>query len=526
MMPHNNTTHSRWFSRVSFAAALAIASPFEFAGAQWSAVYQQSQLAAPHNGALRQRHGAADRLISALDASRLHIYEALWGRARTNVARLDETLSRELIGDVIARPPRFALEAEASGQAFRKLVPEIEAVFGWTRMFQRQVYDVLADETMLVTDKDGRITELLGYYRSRPELALSGRPKNLGQLNTGSSALMFRRAFPRTNGVLWNAQWFEAGLFEPLVRAQSSAERTRLVEQTIGRFRQMLENPPATAPYLMPISAAVAPEFARRYPEAAAIVDNLHMLQDQIADILVAREVPRSAKRQEMLRAAGSFRSDTTAAMAYTEWANFGETIGANNMGGVAVGFSAALPQPTVARGMSLASQADSARGMAGMDHANMQRAASPADTGLRAVYDRMMADQVIRERVATDPVLQQMLARIGAGSPGANMPGMRMPGMPPNADAMAGMQHGTSASATMTPGTTMPGPTAEERRQANEFVARLLADPAVEARIQGSPELLRLWNDPDVQRRIQELRRANPLRPTPPTGTNRPPSQ
>ena len=48
-----------------------------------------------------------------------------------------------------------------------------------------------------------------------------------------------------------------------------------------------------------------------------------------------------------------------------------------------------------------------------------------------------------------------------------------------------------------------------EDRRQAVEFVVRLLSDAEVAARVQADPELRRLWWDPDVQRRLAELRRA-----------------
>ena len=36
----------------------------------------------------------------------------------------------------------------------------------------------------------------------------------------------------------------------------------------------------------MPMTAAVAPEFARRYPEFAIIFDNLHSMHDVISDVL------------------------------------------------------------------------------------------------------------------------------------------------------------------------------------------------------------------------------------------------
>ena len=124
------------------------------------------------------------------------------------------------------------------------------------------------------------------------------------------------------------------------------------------------------------------------------------------------------------------------------------------------------------------------------------QRADTSALQPLMAVFQRMMADPVIRERVATDPVLQRMLQSLGA------LPGMQtmMQGTQ-NMPGMQGMQGHT--------GMDMAGmqPTLQDQQQALNFIARLLSDPSVQAKIQDETTLRRLWADPDVQRRVGELR-------------------
>ena len=137
--------------------------------------------------------------------------------------------------------------------------------------------------------------------------------------------------------------------------------------------------------------------------------------------------------------------------------------------------------------------------GMQGMQHGGMQGMQTATNTqDLQAIFNRMMADPVIRERVATDPLLQRMLAALPSGTvPGQPAAGMNMPGMQHgNMQQMPGMSMGT---ATMT----------EAQRQATEFILRLLADPSVEQRIHGDPDLHRMWSDPEVQRRLAELRAA-----------------
>jgi hypothetical protein len=55
---------------------------------------------------------------------------------------------------------------------------------------------------------------------------------------------------------------------------------------------------------MMPMMAEGAPEFTARFPEAAAIFDNLHMLHDNIDDILSRPDLypTREAKREAILR--------------------------------------------------------------------------------------------------------------------------------------------------------------------------------------------------------------------------------
>ena len=516
----------------------ALTTPLGPLNAQWAATYTQASLPATHNGSFRASYNSTDRLLHSFEFGRALVLESLWSNLLRGAQRQDDRLARTLVDDVFARPPRAPLDAVSGTQAFRKFAPEVQAVFDWTQAFRRQVYDVLADQSVPASARAGRIAELVAYYRARRDLALSVRPKNVGRLNAGTNALGFRRSYPSVNGVLWAAQWLEVGLFEPLLSAQTAPEQQRLLALTVDRFRRMLRDPGTTTPSLMPISAAVAPEFARAYPDVAAIMDNLHMLQDNVADIFLAREIPRSAKRQEIVRAAEFFRADTVGAIPYERWAASDALMGANNMGGLAVGFGAELPRPTVARGVSLATRADSIAvmgdmadmAMAEMDHAAMQQQPGAQQGDLRAIRERMMADPVIRERVATDPILQRMLAALPPGQAGQTaMPGMNMPGM-----NVPGMQHGgmPMPNMPMRDATMTPAVTTEERRVANDFIVRLLADPAVESRIHEMPELHRLWSDPDVQRRIQELRRATPSgqqtparRPAPPPAHVHPPN-
>ncbi|HST58475.1 MAG TPA: hypothetical protein VLK84_07305, partial [Longimicrobium sp.] len=396
--------------------------------------------------------------------------------------------------------------------------PEAKLMFEWAHLLHRQIYDVLGDDRLSQAEKDAEIADLLVYYKSRPDLAFSSVPKNMELMEGQYYSTAFREGWPKFNGLIWGYHWLQVGLYEPLMLGRTTEERQTGVTATVARFRQMLENAPENMPRLMPMTAAVAPTFAARYPEAAIIFDNLHSMHDVISDILASSEVPREKKREEILRAAERYRDNTSFVMTEAEWREMAQMMGVQNMGGPVTGFLAGFPEPTVARGAVMANgnmagmnhgtgpgqpaQAG-AQDHAAMGHGNaagaqdqntvrgMQHGAvgSPDMALMMEMHERMMADPVIRERVATDPILQQMMARMHGGQ------------------GMQGMDHGSMQGS---------GAAASDSAQALDFVVRLLSDPEVEARIHSDPRLHQFWSDPEVQRRLAELRRGRPAAPAP----------
>lgn len=487
--------------RLTVIAIALVALLPDGAAGQRAALYQQVSLSSAQNGAFASRFNDGYRLLNAADLARLELYDAL-RNADLSARSRDERLSQRIAGELFARPPRLPVTLTSGGQPFAQLVPEAVAMLNWAHAFRRQVYDVLA-QNVPDAEKTGRMTELLGYYRSRPTLAITSRPKDVGTLNTQPGGTTFRRLHPAVNGQMWATQWLELALAEALLQAQGDQALAPIAD----RFRQMLAGSPSAAPYLMPLSTAIAPSLAARYPDAAAILDNLHLLQDYLADLMVTPDIPRSAHRREVMRTLQFFREDTTAAATYATWTGTGRTLGARNMGGPALPIAAVAEAPTVVRGMAL----PPAAGTIPL-HAGVAGGSAQDTSALRAVLDRMLSDPVIRERVATDPALQRMLAQSGmrpatsasaGGMTGMQHGNMNMPSTP-GGSAMPGMQHGDAPA----PGSSTTSQlTEEERRIREEFVLLLLNDPTVESRIHADPRLHRLWSDPDVQRRLWELR-------------------
>ena len=439
------TTRTRGRSVPIRAAAMALVLTTLLAPAaraQWSTVHEQFYLQATHNWQFRDRYQAAERLFNAFDYGHAILYETLWSEPNAPASKLEESEYDFLTEKVLVHPPRLPLEEGAIEIRYARLAPEAKAMFEWAHVLHRQMYDVLADERLSQARKDAEVARLLAYYGSRPDVAFSSRPKSMELMQEQPYSLAFRRGYPKFNGLIWAYHWLQVGLYEPLVVGRSVEERQALVRATVARFWQMLERPTETMPYQMPMTAAVAPTFAARYPEAAIIFDNLHSMHDVISDILANPEVPRDRKRAEILRAARLFRDDTSYIMPVAAWLTMSREMGVENMGGPAVGFTPELPAKTVTYGAVMEHDARTGRmiGMkagemtgahAAMEHGGMAHDSAGVDSAsLRtdsalmaetmALHARMMADPVIHQRMMADTAMRrammEMMERMPAG--------------------------------------------------------------------------------------------------------------
>ena len=383
------------------------------AHAQWTTTHEQFYRQASHNWQFRRNYPAADRLFNAFDYGHAILYERLLTKPGAPAALLEEREYDFITRRLLVDPPRVPLEEAAIEVEYAKLVPEAKQMFEWAHVLHRQVYDVWADERIPLARKDAEVNRLLTYYRARRDIAFSTTPKAMELMEGQPYSLSFRRRFPKFNGLIWAYHWLQVGLYEPLVTAPTREARQTGVQAAVTRFRQMLERPPTGMPQVMPMTAAIAPEFSRRYPQVAIIFDNLHAMHDVISDVLADTTIPRDRKRAEILRAAARYRDDTTAVMTEAEWHEMAIAMGVQEQGGPAVGLVGAPSQPP---------SAPSAGGHAG--HAQPRAdsttrrdstgVAAPADpSAADATVEMLMAlleDLVIRARIAGTPALRRAM--------------------------------------------------------------------------------------------------------------------
>ena len=487
-------------ARRTTAALLAIAACLAFprdAAAQWSRVYDQFYFPDQSNWAFRHNYPAADRLFNAFDYGHAILYEKLYTKPGADPAILEEKEYNFLTREVLVRPPRVPLEEAAIEVAYAKLAPEAKAMFEWAHILHRQIYDIWGDERIPVSEKDAGVARLLTYYKSRRDLAYSSKPKSMELMEGQYYSLAFRQRYPKFNGLIWGYHWLQIGLYEPLIAGKNLDERQTGVIAAVAQFRHMIENPPTWMPRTMPMTPAVAPLFTARYPEAAAIFDNLHSMHDVISDILASEKVPRNQKRAEILKAASRFRDDTSFVMTVAEWKAMSTMMGVHNMGGPVTGVLAAFPAPTIERGAPAHSampgmpgmQHGAAAAVRDTSHAAHQRAdsAPPQRTdsvaaheghmketpatldSMRVLHERMMADPVIMRRVIADSALRRLVNSM-------------MPGMIDSAAAHEGhmkMDMRAVTAPPQTPSATKKPPTATKQATSTKTPAASTKKPA-----------------------------------------------
>jgi hypothetical protein len=442
---------------------VAIVLDAQTAGAQWVTTHDQFYLQAPYNWQFRNRYMAADRLFNAFDYGHAILYETLWTKPNAAVAILEEREYNHLTKEVLIRPPRVPLEEGAIEIGYAKLAPEAKQMFEWAHVLHRQVYDVLADERLNESQKDAEVARLVAYYKTRRDVAFSGQPKSMALMQEQPYSLAFRQRYPKFNGLIWAYHWLQIGLYEPLLVGKTVEERQSLVRATVARFWQQIEQPPATMPHVMPMTAAVAPTFTARYPDAAIIFDNLHSLHDVISDILANPSVPRDQKRAQILLAARRYRDDSSFVISREAWRTMAQHMGIENMGGPSIGYLAELPTPTVTYGAVMThdertgemtgfkygqavggehaahNMADTAlrapvnphaahelpdsakkpmRDTTRAEHRMTDTARVGQDQGMMDMHMRMLADPVIRDRIRSDTALLRMMRESIASMP------------------------------------------------------------------------------------------------------------
>jgi len=353
MMPSSIAHITRTVRRVVLSPACAAGVvPAHTADAQWVTTAEQFYPGGSWNWRFLTIYPNAARLFNAFDYGHAILYEVLWREnAAVAIPRLEERELDFLVNKLLVNPPRLPLAEEAIMPSYARVAPEAKFMFEWAHILHRQIYDIWSDGRLDEATKDRETHRITQAYLARKDLAFSTKPKSMRLMQEMPYSLAFRKQYPKFNGLIWAYHWLQVGLYEPLLVAKTPEDRDRMVRETTDRFRSMIQHAPMHMPVVMPMTAAVAPNFAARYPTVAIIFDNLHSMHDVISDILANDSVPRNEKRTQIMLAASRYRDSTSYVMPDSAWRVMSIEMGVENQGGPAVGFTTAFPTPTVSRG-------------------------------------------------------------------------------------------------------------------------------------------------------------------------------
>jgi hypothetical protein len=132
--------------------------------------------------------------------------------------------------------------------------------------------------------------------------------------------------------LIWSYHWLQMALYDALLASDDPSLRRAAVARDVGRFMRMTTDLGAHAPTTMPMSATIAPEFTKRYPELAIIFDNLHSLHDVVSDVLASPLVPAKRKRAEINLALARYRDSTSYTMTRAEWLTMSHEMAEPNL--------------------------------------------------------------------------------------------------------------------------------------------------------------------------------------------------
>jgi hypothetical protein len=266
------------------------------ASAQWVTRDARWQPRGPWNWAVPRELPALHREFNGIDFGHAHLAETLLATQDPGAiegARLE-------VLEFIFSSPEVPPDEDAISPTFSRMAPEIRRTFNWAHTLHRSLYDLFASDA--ATDKDGVYRRLLEDYLSKPEAITPHPLDHHGTLWAFPESKSFRDRAPKFNAQIWAYHWLQAGVYDAQLMGGAARQR-ELMPRLIERYHAMLREPPVEWRF-MPMMHEAAPEFSRRFPEAAAIFDNLHMLHDNVDDVLSRPDLypTRAAQREALLR--------------------------------------------------------------------------------------------------------------------------------------------------------------------------------------------------------------------------------
>jgi hypothetical protein len=253
---------------------LLLAGPAE---GQWVQRHDRWQLRGPWNWALAEELPGLYREFNGIDFGHAHFGETLLHTADP----ADIERARQQVLAFIFSAPAVPPDEEQIAPTLVKLCWELQRSFDWTHTLHRSLYDLYASD---VADKDAAARAIVADYLSKPEALTSHALDHHGALWSFPESRSFRDRHAASNAQIWAYHWLQAGAADVQLMGDAARQR-ELMPRLVEHYHGYLRDPPLEWTF-MPMFHEVAPMFAERHPDAATIFDNLHMLHDNVDDVL------------------------------------------------------------------------------------------------------------------------------------------------------------------------------------------------------------------------------------------------
>ncbi|HXG17930.1 MAG TPA: hypothetical protein VNN62_02495 [Methylomirabilota bacterium] len=216
--------------------------------------------------------------FNGIDFGHAHLAETL---LHTSDDREIEQARLEVNAFIDSRPALPPDEAFIA-PTFQQIAWATQNTFDWAHQLHRDLYDLFAADN--VTDKSAAYRKILEYYLAQPHAITPLALDHAGALWSFPESRNFVRRFPKFNAQIWAYHWLQAKVAETQMGRSLTEQRTAL-PPVIAQYHEYLRHPPLAWRF-MPLFHELAPTFSQQFPEAANIFDNLHMLHDNIDDVL------------------------------------------------------------------------------------------------------------------------------------------------------------------------------------------------------------------------------------------------
>ena len=249
------------------------------------------------NFALRENLKDLDIEFNGVDFGHSNLYENLLLTGARDVPAIEERARKETLQFIYSRPVLNPNE-EAIAPTYMKLAWKAQNTFDEAHALHRSTYDIYVSD---LADREAAIRKVLAFYQDS-EYAITAKRLDHQRLDTFPYSKSFRRKFPLFNATIWAYHYLQVVVYDVLAAAPDLQSKQKAVDPILRTYHGYLDKPPVEWTF-MPMTEELSPKFAAEYPEIANIFNNLHMMHDNISDILVTDLLPTwEEKRKEIYR--------------------------------------------------------------------------------------------------------------------------------------------------------------------------------------------------------------------------------